>query len=53
MVVSTYKPVAEELLALFDRLQLKIITWPLIKRHSKLKSKSNNTFSRSPLTTTK
>ena len=31
---------AEEVLALFERLGLKIITWPLIKRKSKLRSKS-------------
>ena len=40
LIVSLYKPVAEEVLALFERLSLKIITWPLIKRKSKLRSKS-------------
>ena len=42
MIVSTYKPVAEEILALFDRLSLKIVTWPLIKRKSKLRSKASS-----------
>ena len=41
LIVSVYKPVAEQILALFDRLSLKIVTWPLIKRKSKLKSKSS------------
>jgi hypothetical protein len=42
LIVSTYKPIAEEVLALFDRLQMKIVTWPLIKRKSKLRpSKSS------------
>jgi hypothetical protein len=36
-VVSIYKPVCEEVLALFDRLQLPIKTWPLIKKKSKIK----------------
>jgi hypothetical protein len=37
LIVSVYKPVSEEMLALFDRLQLPIKTWPLIKKKSKIK----------------
>jgi hypothetical protein len=37
LIVSIYKPVSEEMLALFDRLQLPIKTWPLIKKKSKIK----------------